>query len=198
MLVNVDARGLNCPEPVIETKKELEGLREGSVVIVVDNEIAKENISKLASKLNFHFSVKEIEDGFEISVFKGELNNSIEEMLHEKAVLNDLVIVVGNNKLGSGDDDLGEILIKGYFYSLAEMKPYPKAIVFLNLGVRLTATESGVLDSLKKLADAGCDIVSCGTCLDYYGLKDSLKIGTISNMYSIVEYMNEAKNTIHL
>lgn len=192
MKVEVDARGLECPKPVIQTKKALENLKEGSILTVVDNAIAKENVSKLAKSMNLHYNVSEKNGNFYIDIFKGE-EMGPELLGDEKPVLNDLVIVVGKDTLGEGSDELGEVLIRGYFYTLTEIEPYPKSIIFLNSGVNLTIEDSPVLDHLRTLESKGVEILSCGTCLDYFNVKDKLSVGGVSNMYVIVEAMNKAK-----
>jgi len=197
MKVEVDARGLDCPKPVIQTKKALEKLKEGSLVTVVDNAIAKENVSKLAKSMNLHYNVAEKNGYFYIDIFKGE-EMGPEILGEEKPTLNDLVILMGKDKLGEGSDELGEVLIQGYFYTLTEVEPFPKAILFVNSGVNLTVEDSPVIDHLRTLESKGVEVLSCGTCLDYFGLKEKLGVGGVSNMYTIVETMNGAKNTIRL
>lgn len=197
MKVEVDARGLECPKPVIQTKKALEELKEGSIVTVVDNEIAKENVSKLAKSMNLHYNVAQKNGFYYIDIFKGE-EMGPEILGEDKPTLNDLVILVGKDTLGEGSDELGDVLIRGYFYTLTEVKPYPKAILFLNSGVRLTVESSPVLEHVRTLESKGVEILSCGTCLDYFDLKDKLGVGGVTNMYTIVEMMNGAKNTISL
>jgi selenium metabolism protein YedF len=106
--------------------------------------------------------------------------------------------VVSTDKLGEGNDDLGTILMKGYLYTLSENDIIPKELIFLNGGVKLTVKESEVLESLKTLEKRGVKILSCGTCLDFYGIKEELAIGEISNMYTIVESMNTSSKVIKL
>ncbi len=198
MEVKIDARGLICPKPVIETKKALEGIQEGNIITVVDNAVARDNVSKLAKSLKLHFSVTEAEGNYEVSIFKGAYAQSVEDMVQKRPDLANLVILVGRDVLGNGERALGEALIKSYFYALSEYEPYPKAIVFLNSGVYLPTSHPQIIEYLKKLTDMGTEIHSCGTCLDYYHLKEMLQVGTISNMYAIVELMADANNTITL
>lgn len=195
MKVDVDARGVACPHPVIQTKKALENLKEGRLVTVVDNNIAKENVKKLAKSLNMHHNVMEQDGFFYIEIFKGE-GMGAEIMGEQKPSLQDLVILFATDKLGQGDDTLGEVLMKGYIYSLTECKPYPKALLFINSAVNLTVEGSSVLENLRDLEKLGVEILSCGTCLDFFHLKDKLGVGGVTNMYSIVEITNGAKNTI--
>lgn len=195
MSKRVDARGLACPKPVIETKKALEGLTEGSIITIVDNKIAMQNVSKLAKSLNFDLDVTEKEEDYYISIYKGEGNeDNICEVCEER----DLVILFGKDTLGEGSDELGKILMKGYVYTVTEYNPYPKALLFMNSGVKLTVEGSEVLDYLKQLENEGVEILSCGTCLDYFDMKDQLAVGNISNMYTIVDTLHGTKNRVIL
>lgn len=110
----------------------------------------------------------------------------------------DSVVLVTSKGFGSGDDDLGDILMKGYFYTLSEGDTFPKAVIFLNGGVHLTVEGSPILKDLKNLETKGVEILSCGTCLDFYGFSSNLAVGGISNMYTIVEHMNAAKKVVRL
>jgi len=195
--IEVDARGLDCPKPVIQTKKAIESAGVNNVLAIVDNKTAKENISKLATSLNCNFTIEEIGADFYIDIYKGEVLAK-EIMPEKKPSIHEIVIVVGKDKLGEGNDELGEVLMNGYFYTLTEVQPYPKAILFLNSGVNLTIEGSKVLEHLRILESIGVEILSCGTCLDYYMAKDKLAVGGVSNMFTIVEHMNKAKNTIRI
>lgn len=195
--VEVDARGLDCPKPVIQTKKAIENENVDNVLTIVDNKTAKENVSKLAENLNCKFTVEEIGSDFYIDIFKLDILTK-EAMPEKKPSIHETVIVVGKDKLGEGNDELGHVLMKGYFYTLTEVQPYPKAILFLNGGVNLTIESSPVLEHLRILESIGVEILSCGTCLDYYMAKDKLAVGGVSNMFTIVEHMNKAKNTIRI
>lgn len=194
MRVEVDARGLACPKPVIMTKKEID---KGSsdIVTIVDNEIAKENVTKLISKLSFDFDVETIEGDFFIHFKTGD-GTATEEQAALKPEFDDLVIYVASDRMGEGNDELGNVLMKGYFYTLTERTPYPKALLFVNGGIKMTVETSPVLEHLRALEEKGVEILSCGTCLDYYNMKDQLAVGGVTNMYTIVDTMNGAKKTI--
>lgn len=196
MRIELDARGLACPKPVINTKKELDSIDQGVVVVTVDNEMAKENVLKLAKSMNHEANILKSEKGLIcIEIIKGE-NVIIEEKSQES--LSDTCIFINSDKIGNGNDELGHVLMKGYIYTLTESKPYPKSILFVNSAIKLTTENEATVENLKLLQDAGVEILSCGTCLDYYGLKDSLKVGTVTNMYTIVETMNNSSKTISI
>jgi selenium metabolism protein YedF len=194
--IELDARGLACPKPVINTKKELENIEQGVVVVTVDNEIAKENVLKLAKSMNHETNIlKSEKDLISIEIIKGE-NVIIEEKSQES--LSDTCIFISSDKMGNGNDELGHVLMKGYIYALTESKPYPKSIMFVNSAIKLTTENEATIENLKVLESAGVEILSCGTCLDYYGLKEALKVGTVTNMYTIVENMNSSSKTISI
>lgn len=196
MRIELDARGLSCPKPVINTKKELDKIDQGVVIVTVDNEISKENVLKLAKSMNHEANVlKSEKDSICIEIIKGK-NVIIEEKSQES--LSDTCIFINSDKMGNGNDELGHVLMKGYIYTLTESKPYPKSILFVNSGIKLTTENEATVENLKILQDAGVEILSCGTCLDYYELKDALKVGTVTNMYTIVETMNNSSKTISI
>ncbi|MHB1394465.1 MAG: sulfurtransferase-like selenium metabolism protein YedF [Clostridia bacterium] len=188
----IDARGLVCPQPVILTKKALEEISEGEVVAIVDNITAKENVSRLAANLSYEYEVSDEKGCHYIRIKKVSGT--------QKSVENgeSIVIVITSDKLGQGAEELGKVLIKSYTYALTETTPLPKAVMFLNSGVKLTSEGSEVLENIKKLEGSGVEIISCGTCLDFYQLKDKLKVGIIGNMYSIIEKMNSAGKVINI
>lgn len=208
MSVEIDCRGLNCPVPVIQTKKAMESNPEDLIITIVDNEAARENVKKLAENAGYQVTVAEKTGLFHLRMEKEkaregmEINPAVpaaEKVLERRpAGDRDTIIYLSTDKMGSGSDELGQVLMKSYFYALTEAQPYPKTLLFVNAGVNLSTEGSPVLDYLKILADAGVELLSCGTCLDYFGLKDQLAIGDVTNMYSIVEKMNEAAKVIHI
>ena len=196
MYIEVNSVGLACPKPVINTKKELDKIDNGIVVVTVDNDIAKQNILKLSNSLNCESKIiKEEKDLISIEIKKGE-NVIIEEKNQDK--LEDKCIFISSDKIGNGNDELGAVLMKGFIYTLTESKPYPKSILLVNSGVKLSTENYDTIENLKILEEAGVEILSCGTCLDYYGLKGSLKLGSVTNMYTIVDIMKNSLQTISI
>ena len=196
MYIEVNAVGVACPKPVINTKKELDKIDNGIVVVTVDNDIAKQNILKLSNSLNCESKIiKEEKDLISIEIKKGE-NVIIEEKNQDK--LEDKCIFISSDKIGNGNDELGAVLMKGFIYTLTESKPYPKSILLVNSGVKLSTENYDTIENLKILEEAGVEILSCGTCLDYYGLKGSLKLGSVTNMYTIVDIMKNSLQTISI
>jgi len=192
----VDGRGLACPKPVIETKKALETLTDGALIALVDNDIAVENVRKLLNKLNYSFNVSIKDEYFEIEIVNKK--ESVEEntKINEEVLINQSILFT-SNRIGKGDDDLGKLLMKGYIYTLNEMKDLPKYIMFVNSGVKLTTKGSESIDDLKALEDRGVEILSCGTCLDYLNIDlKELMVGSVTNMYTIADNTINVDNTI--
>lgn len=195
MNIEIDARGQACPRPVIMTKKELDKIKEGIITTIVDNKVAKENVSKLASSLGYEYNVDKNNDSeYYIHITKGEIIEDVNLCAPDK--FKDMTIVFTSNTMGKGSEELGKILMKSFIYTLTESKPYPSTLIFYNAGVELTCKGSEVLEDIKVLEQEGVEIISCGTCLDYFNIKDKLQVGEISNMYTIYEKMKKSMNTL--
>ena len=177
----VDALGKPCPIPVIETKKALAelGLAGGTIEVLVDNEVAVENLKKLATKKQATLTAKQIE----ATVFSVKITVPEEATQQTSQSATDLVITIGSDQLGTGDEQLGRLLMKSYLQSLSEAE---------------TNQAANTLADLQQLAEKGTTIQTCGACLDFYHLTDTLAIGSITNMYEIVETMNQAAKVITL
>lgn len=187
----VDARGKACPQPVICTKKALEKLSENNCIItIVDNEIAKDNIVRLAKNLDYPVEVEQKETEYHIKITK------VSDFETRVDPRNKQVVFLPCDKIGRGDDKLGEVLMKSFLYTLANGESVPAAVILMNSGVKLGVEGSEVLEHLIHLEKRGTEIIFCGTCLDYYDLKDKLCLGTISNMYTILEYLSSAEKVL--
>ncbi len=196
----IDCRGMLCPKPVILTKKALDEMKEDEQILtIVDNEVARENMSKLFTNLGYNFEVEEKDDLFYIRGVKGSSevvkDDSSSDIQYSSG---NTVVLFDKDMLGHGNDELGKVLVKGFIYTLTEFENKPKTLLFINGGIKLTTEGSEVLEDLKILKEAGVEIFSCGTCLDYYGVADKLAIGEISNMYDIAEKLLNASNTIKM
>lgn len=188
----IDARALACPKPVVLTKKAM--AENDEILTIVDNKTASENVAKLARKLNAEVSVvEEAADYFKILIKNNGQNTAANNTKKTTAAANSetgKVYLIASDKLGEGEPELGEILIKGFLSTLLEIKPLPQKIIFLNSGVKLAVLEADLKKVLEDLEAAGVKILICGTCLDYYGLSDQVEIGEVSNMYEIVDSIN--------
>lgn len=193
MKEEVDARGLACPQPVIMAKKTIED--KGDCVVIVDNEAAEENVCRMAGNLGCHIRVEEKDGAAYIHISRGDVCDVWEK---REPSVGPAVVVLPYDKMGRGDDELGTVLIKAFFHTLGEVFPRPDVMIFFNTGVKLATEGSEVLDDLRNLENQGIGILVCGTCLDYFGLKDNLKVGVVSNMYDITETMLSAGRVIRI
>jgi len=200
MSTNIDARGLDCPQPVIATKKALEGIKSGIVIIRVDNVIAKENVTKFATAHGCGVSIMEQDGDFLLQITKEaeSMGSPLVALKVEPASKGKTVYLITQDTLGHGNRELGAVLMKSFIYTLLETQPAPKTLLFLNSGVLLTIDSSPVLMHLAKLVESGVEVLSCGTCLDYFEVKEKLAIGGVTNMYTIVETMSTAGKVITL
>ena len=188
----IDARGKNCPIPVIMTKKAIsEG--ETAIVTMVDNKIAVQNLEKLAKNSGYEFSFKEVGSDFEATFTKdgAAVVTAPEKKGDEWAVF------VTEKGIGCAANELGENLLKMYFYTLAQGDDIPGSIIFMNEGVKVLENEE-IRQSLSELAIKGVDLVFCGTCLNFYGITHLCAEENISNMYSIVEEMGKYNKVVKL
>ena len=187
--IEVDARGLACPQPVILTKKALRDLSGGAVVALVDNAVAKENILRLAKGLHLEVTVSEQGDGYRMEIRRGSGETAVlaDRLTETAQIKGNWILIVTRPGLGGDHAELGSILLRNWLYALGNLEIPPQAIYFFNGGVTLTCKNSPVLEDLLVLAQKGVDIYSCGLCLDFYKLKEDLCIGKITNMYQVAE-----------
>ena len=193
--VVVDARGEQCPMPVVKATKALQGMREGILEVHVDNETAVQNVLRMASGKGLEAKSEKLEEKhFVIAV---AVNGAVAE--DEPCCLpmgSDTVVAIGTATMGVGSDELGKTLMKGFIYALSQQDVLPKTILFYNGGASIPTEGSVSLEDLKAMEAQGVEILTCGTCLDFYGLKDKLAVGGVTNMYSIVEKLTKAGKVI--
>lgn len=177
----IDCRGLACPGPVIQAKKALEGMREGeSIAMEVDSEASRENVTRFAKSRGAQVTTESSADGASrLVITAGGTPRAA------GAPRGIPVVFLASDTLGRGDEKLGRILMEGFVRTLPEQPLVPDKLLLMNSAVRLATDGSPVLDSLRTLADRGCEILACGTCLDFFGLKERLAVGAISNMFDI-------------
>lgn len=204
----VDAIGDACPLPVVKTKNAIKDMNgSGTIEILVDNKIAVQNLTKMAKVTGYPVSSKKLEENkylvtMEVTVGGDHAENEQTPAEEETVVCTpdarkgNKVIVISANQMGSGSEELGKTLLKGFLYAVTQQEELPKTMLFYNSGVYMTCEDSPSLEDLKSLEAQGVNIMSCGTCLNYYGLTDQLKVGSVTNMYDIVETMEQADSII--
>lgn len=191
-MITVNAMGDNCPVPVIKTKKAIQALTGPETIeVLVDNEIAVQNVTKMAESEGGRVASEQTAEGaYKITIL---MEDTPAERAEEDGTL---IVAVSSDRMGTGNDELGKVLIKGFIFAVTQLDVLPKAMLFYNGGATLTAEGSDSLEDLRLLESQGVEIMTCGTCLDYYGLKEKLAVGTVTNMYSIVETMAGASKII--
>lgn len=189
-MVKVDAIGQVCPVPIIMTKNALKDIEEGQVEVSVDNRISLENLQKMSKEMGYDYTVEESEDIFKIVI------NKMRESVELRESEENTVVVIDSLHMGKGDVELGRILMKGFIYTLSEIEELPKTILFYNEGVKLAIEGAESLQDLKSLEERGVEILSCGTCLNFYGITEKLRVGSVTNMYTILERQMKATRVI--
>ena len=189
-MIKVNAIGEVCPKPVIMTKKALKEIESGVVEVSVDNQTSKENVEKMAKEMGHTFETKEEGNVFVITITKAG------EKQEKSSEEENIVISIGSDKMGEGEDELGKILIKGFIYALTEAETLPKTVLLYNKGVLLASTFEDTVKDLKVLEERGVEILSCGTCANFYHVQEQIKVGTLTNMYTILERQMKATKVI--
>ena len=217
-MITINAIGDTCPIPVVKTKKAIEKLEKPDTVeTLVDNEIAVENLKKMASQMGFAVSDSKINSGYSVKITVDDIDkindnkmsvtnakatseakaNSIKTGADDMVSCNiknsgEKIVVIKSEFMGDGDNELGKVLIKGFIYALSQQDNPPETMLFYNGGAKLTCDGSECLEDLKELKNRGVKIFTCGTCLNYYELSDKLAVGEVTNMYDIAEKMAAA------
>lgn len=194
----VNAIGDACPIPVVKTVNAIKemGAEDGIVEIFVDNEIAVQNLTKLANQRGYEVSSEKLEEKkFCVKMKVGDAPAPAAEApvtctpdVRKKNV----VVVISSACMGSGDDKLGAALMKGFIFAVSQQEELPATMLFYNGGAKLTCEDAPTLEDLKSLEAQGVEILTCGTCLNNYGLTDKLQVGSVTNMYVIAEKMTQA------
>jgi selenium metabolism protein YedF len=200
----IDARGLACPEPVIRTKKALEEGGASRLEVLVDNEAARENVLRFAGFSGCAATVSgEGSGSYRVTVETAGYKPADPSLAEAAACESQpqpsaqgaaaATVFIPASEIGRGESELGALLMKGFIFALAESDAPPKRIIFMNSGVRLAVKGSESLANLLRLESRGVEILACGTCLDYYKVKDSLAVGRVSNMYEIAGFLLEGR-----
>ena len=198
----IDCNGMACPLPVVNAKKAAEALNTGDVLtVLVDNEIAVQNLTRFAEHKGFTVSAEKKSDK-EYAVMMHISGTAAEEAKEEEVACvmdsrrKGMLVVLSGNVMGTGDAKLGTSLMKAFVFALTKQDQLPDTILCYNTGAYLTCEGADTLEDLKLLESEGVTILTCGTCLDFYGLKERLAVGGVTNMYDIVERMENAAQII--
>lgn len=194
----VDCRGLTCPQPVVQTKEALEKVSAGALQVIVDNEASCINVRRFAESQG-HPVQMEKKGGDYYLVIKKRNESNLLDSLNEaslEAKERGLVIYIASEGVGRGDDELGRILMVAYLDTLSQLAREISHLIFMNSGVKLAVEGSPVLEQIENLKSMGVQVLSCGTCLNFFGVIEKLRVGTVSNMMSILEILSKAKKVL--
>lgn len=200
--VIVNAIGEQCPIPVVKATHALREMKEpGTLEVHVDNEIAVQNLTRMAG--GYHLQVRSEKQGEGHFIVTMEIATPIAETPAEEPPMacvpdqrGSFIVAVDTQYMGRGDDALGKTLMKGFLYAVSQLPELPRTILFYNGGAHLTVEGSDSLEDLKNMEAQGVEILTCGTCLNFYGLADQLAVGGVTNMYSIVEKLAGASKVV--
>jgi selenium metabolism protein YedF len=194
-VTSIDARGIACPKPVIMAEEALSKISEGTVEILVDNEASVANLKRFSVKNGFSAESAKEQKHWRVRIVKGYLCDIPSAEDTPKSVEKDILVVIASDTMGKVEE-LGIILMKGYFETMRVTKELPHTIIFLNAGVKLTTVSEEFIPLLKEIESMGVEIFTCGTCLKYFGLESELKVGYRGTTNHIVEGMKDFKKTI--
>jgi selenium metabolism protein YedF len=189
----IDARNLSCPQPVVLTKKALEEVDE--VIIIVDNETALDNVSRLGKTQGCEVTIENKDDGIYLTLKTAGVKPAEQQC----AVTTGTVLFIASDVLGRGENqELGSYLMKTFLDTLGGITSKPETIIFMNSGVKLVTNDSPMLGELRQLENLGIEILACGTCLSRLQLSDKVAVGQVSNMYTIADTLLRAEKIVSL
>ena len=200
--ITVNAVGKQCPIPVVEATRALRAMTEsGTLEVLVDNEIAVQNLTRMAA--GHHLAARAEKQGDALFAVIVEVSQPVGETAVEEAPLvcipdarGELVVAIDTDAMGRGSEELGRTLMKGFVFAVSQLPQLPKTILLYNGGAKLSVDGSDSLEDLKNMEAQGVEILTCGTCLNFYGLSEQLAVGSVTNMYSIVEKLAGAGKVI--
>lgn len=191
----LDCRGQQCPQPVIQTRRRMLDQPDVPCRVLVNDSASCDNISRLATGMGYTVNVSDTDEGFAIDLIPGA---AVAPTAAGSTASGPTILFIASDRMGSGDQKLGQILLKNFIFTLTESDSTPDAIYFVNNGVKLTVGGSDLIEPLTALANAGVDIASCGLCLEYFGVKEALSVGRVSNMLELVNALEEAGRIIRI
>lgn len=189
----LDCRAHQCPHPVVETRKALLAAPREALTVLVGDEVARENVGRMATSLGFAVQVAPTEGGFALQLAPGAATDN---RTTQAPAAGPTVIYIGAETMGSGSDELGRLLLKNFLITLLDLDSAPDAILFVNAGVKLVCRSAEVREALEQLACSGTDIAACGLCLDFFGLKEEVAVGRVTNMFDIAQTLTGAGRVV--
>ena len=189
----LDCRAQQCPHPVVETRKTLLAAPGEALTVLVGDDVARENVGRMAASLGFSVQIAPTAGGFALQLAPAA---DPDRGAAQAPAAGPTVIYIGAEIMGSGSDELGRLLLKNFLITLLDLDSAPDAILFVNAGVKLVCRGAEVCESLEQLACRGTDIAACGLCLDFFGLKQEVAVGRVTNMFDIAQTLTGAGRVV--
>jgi len=194
----LDVTGLPCPEPLVRAKQALVDQGEAEVLLYVDSSVTRDNLLRFAQSKGFTYAQKEAGGRWEITLTHGSTGQTVGRAMPVAAPQNPPVILCLHATFGAPSGELGTLLIRAFFKTLPALEVLPGKIIFLNEGVNLLCFDEQVTESVRQMEQCGVDVLSCGTCLDYFHLLDKIRVGRVGNMYDIAGALLEAGHVVEI
>jgi len=200
----IDARGLACPAPVLQTKATLQEEKPNSVNVIVDNAASQQNVQRFLESQGFQTKLEQTGDDYLVI---GACDSALAEQIHspakqpsaeQQAEAKKIMVMCASDRIGFGDDELGLALMVNFLRTLKEMGDELWRLVFVNNGVKLTIDGSEVLEDLREYEKGGLKILVCGTCLTHFKLLERKQVGETTNMLDIVTAMQLADKVVNI
>ena len=202
MINELDCRGLECPAPVLQVRDALEKEAPAAITVLVDNEAAWQNVSRFLEHQNFQVNSERQGDEFRVVGTREEgasapdVTSPAPVVKGRETGVRKIMVLVTSDRMGHGDDGLGDMLMFNFLKTLKEMGPDLWRLVFVNSGVSFTAEGSEAVPVLQELAGEGVQILACGACLAYFHVLDKMQVGEVTNMLEIVTSMQLADSVV--
>lgn len=193
----IDAKGLQCPEPVIKVKNALNEINEGVISVLVDNIASRDNVKRFAESTGCTVTIEEIEGDFKLDIVKGYSCAIVDK--DDEVTLSKKVIFASSDSIGL-NKELGKMLMTGFLKNLLEVEKeiLPEKIIFVNEGVNVTCFNNDAIETLKNLEEKGVEIYSCGACLIHFNIEDKLQVGKVGNAYDVAVSLLKGDSVINL
>jgi selenium metabolism protein YedF len=197
---DIDARGLACPQPVIMVKQALAQESTLPLCILVDSEHTRENVSRFARSRGCRVGVSRDPGGtYAVTITPGHAPSpdSGQTPCAEPSGAGGVVYLFDADFVGT-NRELGKVLTNGFLNAALALPHERMAVVLISNGVRLATEGSYALEVLKKGVERGTRVLLCGTCLDFFKIRNKVAVGTISNALEILECLTGADKIVKM
>ncbi|KAF0218707.1 MAG: SirA family [Geobacteraceae bacterium] len=190
----IDCRNMACPMPVVTVKRALEESAGETIKVLLDDGPPRENVGRFATGRGLAVEESRVEGGYALTL-SGQTGKTTAARSEKQG---DTVVLIASDRLGDGPEELGRLLMKNFILTLLDVAETPDRLLFVNTGVLLTTEGSEVLEALEQLGNRGAEVFSCGLCLDFFNRKEKLRVGGVTNMFTIAESLLKAGSVVRV